>query len=85
MLLINESEEYSSRIFETYKLNLNWIAIHYEKLLLEYENHFVAVNDKKVFDSDKNLQRLLKRVESNNSPQWKTIAIMQITQNRKGF
>lgn len=45
----------------------------------------MAVNDKKVFDSDKNLQRLLKRVESNNSPQWKTIAIMQITQNRKGF
>ncbi|MDR4491526.1 hypothetical protein [Candidatus Nitrosocosmicus sp. SS] len=53
MLLINESEEYNSRIFETYKLNLNWIAIHYEKLLLEYENQFVAVNDKKVFDSDK--------------------------------
>lgn len=85
MLLINESEVFSSTLYNEYKLNLNWIALHYENLLLYYENKYVAVEDKNVVDSDHNLQKLLKRIESDRNYVWKMMAILHVNRKRKSF
>ena len=85
MLLINESVEYNSKLYEEYKLNLNWIALHYHDLLLSYENNYVAVHNKSVIDSDPNLQELLKRLESNQVGAWNTLAVLNINRERSSF
>ncbi|HKR74991.1 MAG TPA: hypothetical protein VJR94_12865 [Candidatus Nitrosocosmicus sp.] len=85
MLLINESVEYDSKLYEEYKLNLNWIALHYEDLLLRYENMYVAVNDKVVIDSDSELQTILKRLESNKECAWNTLVVLHILRERTSF
>jgi len=85
MLLINESEMFDSKLYIEYKLNLNWIALHYENLLLYYENKYVAVKDKNVIDSDHELQKLVRRIESDSTCVWKTMAILHINRKRKSF
>lgn len=82
MLLINESYEYDSKLFEEYKSNLNWIALNYQQLLLSYENKYVAVKDKKVIDSDRSLRKLLRRVESAQTSAWKTMTVLYINRDR---
>jgi hypothetical protein len=85
VLLINESVEYNSKLYEEYKLNLNWIALHYHNLLLSYENDYVAVHNQRVIDNDPNLQDLLKRLESNQDCAWNTLAVLNINRDRTSF
>ena len=85
MLLINELYEYDSKLFAEYKSNLDWIALNYQDLLLLYENKYVAVKDKNVIDSDAELQTLLKRIESDQAFVWKTMTVLFINRDRRGF
>jgi hypothetical protein len=85
VLLIHETVEYDSKFYEEYKLNLNWIALHYQKLLLNHENRYVAVDNKNVIDSDPELKALLKRLESNKECTWKTLAVVHINRERTSF
>ena len=83
MDLNNKFNEKSPNLNEQYKLNLNWIKINYNFLLLDYENKYVAVKDEDVIDSDSVLLNLLKRVERNYRTSWKSIAILLINKEHK--
>ena len=83
MDLNNKFNEKSPNLNEQYKLNLNWIKINYNFLLLDYENKYVAVKDEDVIDSDSVLLNLLKRVEGNYRTSWKSIAILLINKEHK--
>ena len=83
MALNNKFNENSPNLNEQYKLNLNWIKINYDALLLGYKNKFVAVKDKNVIDSDSVFLNLLKRVECNYRHSWKSIAILPINKEHK--
>ncbi len=79
----NKFNKNSPNLNEQYKLNLNWIKINYNFLLLDYENKYVAVKDEDVIDSDSVLLNLLKRVERNYRTSWKSIAILFINKEHK--
>ena len=81
--LNNKFNENSPNLNEQYKLNLNWIKINYNFLLLDYENKYVAVKDQSVIDSDSVLLNLLKRVECNYRNSWNSIAILLINKEHK--
>ena len=85
MALINKLVQTSSNLNEQYKLNLNWIEINYDFLLLGYKNKYVAVRDENVIDSDSVFLNLLKRIECNYRNSWKSIAILPINKERKIF
>ena len=85
MALINKLVQTSSNLNEQYKLNLNWIKINYDFLLLGYKNKYVAVRDENVIDSDSVFLNLLKRIECNYRNSWKSIAILPINKERKIF
>jgi hypothetical protein len=83
MALNNKFNENSPNLNEQYKLNLNWIKINYDALLLDYKDKYVAVKDENVIDSDSMFSNLLKRVECNYSNSWKSIAILPINKEHK--
>ncbi len=85
MALNNKLPKYSSRLDNEYNLNLNWLKINYEELLLNYKNKYVAVKDENVIDSDFVFLNLLKRIEFNYKSSWKSIAILPINKERKIF
>ncbi len=85
MALTNKLVQTSSNLNEQYKLNLNWIKINYDFLLLGYKNKYVAVRDENVIDSDSVFLNLLKRIECNYRNSWKSIAILPINKERKIF
>ena len=85
MALTNKLVQTSSNLNEQYKLNLNWIEINYDFLLLGYKNKYVAVRDENVIDSDSVFLNLLKRIECNYRNSWKSIAILPINKERKIF
>ena len=73
MALNSKVEASSSNLDQDYKLNLNWINLNYENLLLDYENKYVAVKDKNDIDSDLGFLKLLKRIEFNYKGNGKSI------------
>ena len=83
MALNHKVNEDHPNLNEQYKLNLNWIKINYDFLLLSYKNKYVAVRDEKVIDSDSVFPDLLKRVERNYRNSWKSIAILPINKEHK--
>ena len=83
MDLNNKFSENGPNLNDQYKLNLNWIKINYDALLLGYKNKYVAVKDENVIDSDSVLLNLLKRVECNYKNSWKSIAILPINKEHK--
>jgi hypothetical protein len=85
MDLTNKLVQTSSNLNERYKLNLNWIKINYDFLLLGYKNKYVAVRDENVIDSDSVFLNLLKRIECKYRNSWKSIAILPINKERKIF
>ncbi len=85
MALTNKLVQTSLNLNEQYKLNLNWIKINYDFLLLGYKNKYVAVRDENVIDSDSVFLNLLKRIECNYRNSWKSIAILPINKERKIF
>ena len=85
MALTNKLVQTSLNLNERYKLNLNWIKINYDFLLLGYKNKYVAVRDENVIDSDSVFLNLLKRIECNYRNSWKSIAILPINKERKIF
>ncbi len=85
MALTNKLVQTSSNLNEQYKLNLNYVKINYDFLLLGYKNKYVAVRDKNVIDSDSVFLNLLKRIECNYRNSWKSIAILPINKERKIF
>jgi hypothetical protein len=85
MALNNKLPKYSSIVNNEYNLNLNWLNLNYEELLLDYKNKYVAVKDQNVIDSDFVFLNLLKRIEFNYKSSWKSIAILPINKERKIF
>lgn len=85
MALNNKLPKYGSILDNEYNLNLNWLNVNYEQLLLDYKDKFVAVKDENVIDSDFVFLNLLKRIEFNYKNSWKSIAILPINKERKIF
>ena len=83
MALNNKFYEIDPNLNEQYKLNLNWIKINYNFLILAYKNKYVAVRDENVIDSDSVFLNLIKRVECNYRNSWKSIAIIPINNEHK--
>lgn len=59
--------------FEKIRENFEWFQSHHEILKEEYESQYVAIKDRKVLDSDNDLERLVKRLDIKNYD--KSIAI----------
>lgn len=53
--------------------NFEWFHSHHEILKEEYESQYVSIKDRKVLDSDNDLERLVKRLDIKNYD--KSIAI----------
>ena len=85
MVLNTKSNTNISNLNHEYNLNLNWINLNYEKLLIDYEDKYVAVKDENVIDSDYAFLNLLKRIESNYEGSGKSIAILPINKEHKIF
>lgn len=56
-------------LFEKYETNARWFGEHYEDLVKLYDREFVAVFGGKVADHDRNLRRLIRRIESSFPPE----------------
>ncbi len=59
--------------FEKIRDNFEWFHSHHEILKEEYESQYVAIKDRKLLDSDNDLERLVKRLNIKNYD--KSIAI----------
>ena len=47
-------------------LNLKWFSNNHENLIDEYQDKFVAIDDERIIDSDKDINELLERLKKNN-------------------
>lgn len=59
-----------------------WLDEHYDELNQEYEKEWVAVFNKEVVDHDKNLDRLLGRLEGNYPEEFREMVIEFITKEK---
>jgi hypothetical protein len=46
--------------------NFKWIHKQYDNLKKKYDNHHVAIKDRKILDKDTSLDRLIKRLDIRN-------------------
>lgn len=46
--------------------NFKWIHKQYDNLKKKYDNHYIAIKDKKILDKDTNFDRLVKRLDIRN-------------------
>lgn len=51
-------------LFDVHELNRRWFEENYDALVEEFDDRFVAVCDRRVVDSDADLDELLERVEA---------------------
>ena len=54
-------------LFEEHDKNWSWFEKHYNELVEKFDGEFVAVYEQKVLDHDKELNALMKRIESKYS------------------
>jgi len=54
-------------LFEEHDKNWSWFEKHYNELVEKFDGEFVAVYEQKVVDHDKELNALMKRIESRYS------------------
>jgi hypothetical protein len=54
------------KIIEKSNANMKWFFSNHEWLLASYPNEFVAIDDKRFVDHDKNFEQLLNRLKKNN-------------------
>jgi len=54
-------------LFEEHDKNWSWFEKHYNELVEKFDGEFVAVYEQKVVDHDKELNALMKRIESKYS------------------
>ena len=64
-----------SKVLKQYKENLNWFNYNYAVLRNRYLNRYVAINDKKIVESDRALDKLLERLKTNYHDSWYRFAI----------
>ncbi len=64
-----------SKVVKRYKENLNWFNYNYTMLRNKCANRYVAINDKKIVDSDRVLDELLERLKTNYHDSWYRFAI----------
>ncbi len=64
-----------SKVLKQYKENLNWFNYNYAVLRNRYLNRYVAINDKKIVESDRALDELLERLKTNYHDSWYRFAI----------
>jgi hypothetical protein len=64
-----------SKVLKQYKENLNWFNYNYAVLRNRYLNRYVAINDKKIVESDRVLGELLERLKTNYHDSWYRFAI----------
>ena len=64
-----------SKVLKHYKENLNWFNYNYTMLGHRYLNRYVAINDKKIVESDRVLDELLERLKTNYHDSWYRFAI----------
>jgi hypothetical protein len=62
-------------MLEQYKKNLNWFNSNYSFLVHQYNNQYVAINNKEVVDFDFHLNRLIERIKINYRNTWFCFAI----------
>jgi hypothetical protein len=46
--------------------NFKWFNSHYDSLKKNYDNQYVAIQEKQILDSDTNYERLIKRLDIRN-------------------
>ncbi len=64
-----------SKVLKQYKENLNRFNHNYAVLRNRYLNRYVAINDKKIVESDRVLGELLERLKTNYHDSWYRFAI----------
>jgi hypothetical protein len=61
-----------------FKANNRWICENIEKLRQQYNNHWIAVLNQAVVDSDPDLKKLVDRLKANHSRDYFEIAVEYI-------
>ncbi len=64
-----------SKVLKHYKENLGWFDYNYTILKYRYLNRYVAINDKRIVESDRVLDELLERLKTNYHDSWYRFAI----------
>jgi hypothetical protein len=54
------------KIMAKSNLNLKWFSNNHENLIDEYQDKFVAIDDERIIDSDKDINELLERLKKSN-------------------
>ncbi|MDQ4074515.1 MAG: DUF5678 domain-containing protein [Thermoproteota archaeon] len=62
-------------MLEQYKENLNWFNSNYNFLVHRYNNQYVAINNNKIIDFDRYLDKLIERLKANYRNIWFCFAI----------
>ena len=69
-----------SNVLKRYKENLDWFDHNYTTLRNRYPNRYVAINDKKIVESDRVLDELLERLKTSYHDSWHRYAIEFVDQ-----
>lgn len=86
MVIIVIEYKNHSKVLEHYKENLSWFDYNYTILRYRYLNRYVAINDKKIVESDRVLDELLERLKTNYHDSWYRFAIEYVDgEERKLF
>ena len=64
-----------SKVLKHNKENLNWFNYNYTVIRNRYLNMYVAINDKKIVESNRVLDELLERLKTNHHDIWYRFAI----------
>ena len=75
MVIIVIKYKSHTKTLKHYKENLNWFNYNYTILRYRYLNRYVAINDKKIVESDHVLDELLERLKTNYNDRWYRFAI----------
>ena len=73
-IIVTEYKNHS-KVLKHYKENLNWFNYNYATTRYRYLNRYVAINDKKIVESDRALDKLLERLKTNYHDSWYRFAI----------
>ncbi len=58
--------------------NSKWVGRNYERLTTQYDEKWIAVSDRQVIDSDKDLKSLVSRLKKNLKEKYPEVAIEYI-------
>lgn len=65
-----------------FKEDSKWLDENYDELSQKYEEEWVAVFNKQVVDHDKNIDRLLGRLEGNHPKEFRDMVIEFVTKEK---